>query len=90
MGARGRRHVLAAVAVALTVGCAARVGPVQWAVGDAAVTSCPEGSACCSEVTRGGTLSEGFDVLVERTLGRAIDAVACFFHSCPPPPTAEK
>ena len=82
MGARGRRHVLAAVAVALTVGCAARLGPVELAVGDARVTTCgPAAEPTCHNETRGGHLGAVFGQLWDSTVG----AAARVFGAAAPP-----
>ena len=83
MGARSRVHYRSVAAVAaLAIGCAARVGPVEWAVGDASVTTCgPAADPACRNETRGGHLGAVFGQLWDSTVG----AAARVFGAAAPP-----
>lgn len=75
------KKLLILCSLVLSLGCAVHVGPVKFAVGEAQVVTCPQNAPPeCMEVVEGGGITEGFDHLVSSTLGRAIDAVAAFFH----------
>lgn len=60
----------------LLAGCAAKLGPVEFAIGDAYVKG---------DEVHGGPLSQGFDQVILGTVGRAIDYAASFFHAAPAP-----
>ena len=78
-----KRLILSTILL-LTGGGAVDLGPVKWAVGDAYITECPEPvQPNCMEVVHGAAISDGFDEVIKNTLGRAIDAVAAFFHVAP-------
>lgn len=84
------KQIAIVTSLIFVTGCAFAAGPgpvkpFKWVVGDAYIRECPVGAPpdCVAEV-HGGTLSQGFDDLVKSTLGRAIDAVAGFFHVAMP------